>query len=1276
VQVGVINERFETFRVVGAGAMGTVYQAHDLRTGRTVAVKVMRSRAPGHTERFLREGWALAQLHHPAIVRHIDHGVDADGVHYIAMEWLDGNLLSKRLEAGPLSIADTIALMKRLSRALAAIHALGLVHRDVKPSNILLVEDRVTLAKVLDFGVVHSEKDDRITTESGVLIGTPGYLAPEQARSARAVDARADVFAAGCVMFKCLTGRSPFAGDTVHSLLAQTLFAPIPPPGQVRDGVPRALDALACRMLAKSPSDRIRDGVALMTDFDALEDAAGETGGRSDAAGIEDAEHRLIAVLQVGMMGAEDTKTESLTAPQGGPADDVLVPALASRYGGAFELLITGESIITFLAQEAATDLARRAARCALAIHRHEEGLAIGLAMGSARMSAMAMGAVFDRAEQLARLPAAVDRTYVDDTVAALVAGRFLLQHDDLGTWIADERAGVDDVGALLGRKAPFVGRATEMALLRDAWQHCSRTRTGRIVVVTGEPGMGKSRLRREFQRELARASVRSWFGMADPAHGAAPRSPIEHMVRAQVGVFGSELPEAARRLLQTSLSKWVDAQQVERVAIFLGELLGIPPESPTPEPLRAAQQDPRLMGDQVRRAVCDLIDAGCRDHPLVMILDDLHAADRATIELLDEVMRRLRERPVLLVALGRPEVLERFPSLWQHRSPTHVRLSPLASDAARVLVDAVVSAKVPEQDREDLVRHAAGNPFFLEELIRHRESGGVDALPQSLVAMVQSRLERLPPESRRALRAASVFGVSFPVGGLLAVLGHPRADIGPVLASLVDQEVLDEPCEERGSYGFRHALLSEASYEMLTAEDRLQGHRIAAAWLLSAGETNLALVAQHWERAACFVEAGRAFAAAAERARETGALGAAIEHAERGLRVSAHPDLRCDLLSMQAEAHAWRGELDAAVEAASRALAEGTVIRPSSLRAAGVRADSLARLGRSEEATRAIERLLSMPACAELEPQRVTDAYAALGSLLTTSTLSPDRLIDLRAGLDEHAQGVGAAGPGVAAARCRALAWWSLIVTENPEDYLLWSLEAVRQAKAAGDDKRAAEASHDAGFAYVMVGDHASAISILREGAHRADRLGLGRAGATCEHNLGLALARQGQVDEALDVEMRALRAFEAQGYPRFVTACRVYLSEILRVAGRLVDARDAAALAVTEAEPRSDVAMLALAQLAQTQVDLGQLDDARATEQNLRQAPSRPIQEEGEQNRIVRVEVLLASGNHVEARRLIVEACERILAKASRIQDPKVRARFTRRVPANARALRLGGI
>ncbi len=164
--------------------------------------------------------------------------------------------------------------------------------------------------------------------------------------------------------------------------------------------------------------------------------------------------------------------------------------------------------------------------------------------------------------------------------------------------------------------------------------------------------------------------------------------------------------------------------------------------------------------------------------------------------------------------------------------------------------------------------------------------------------------------------------------------------------------------------------------------------------------------------------------------------------------------------------------------------------------------------------------------------------------------------------------------------------------------------------------------------------------------------------------------------MDEALDVELRALRAFETQGYPRFVTACRVYLSEILRVAGRLVEAQDAAALATDEAEAGSDVSMLALAQFAQTQVDLGRVDVAQATERKLQQAPSRPIQEEGEQIRVVRVEVLLASGAHAEARRLLIEACERVLAKASRIQDPEVRKRFTRRVPANARALRLGGV
>jgi len=1267
-----LDNRFRILDRVGSGGMGSVYRAVDTLTGADVAVKVSRDEAPAQTARFLREAQALAALQHPAIVRYVHHGVDALGRAYLVMEWLEGHLLSRRLAVGPLGVAETVALMQRLSHALAAVHARGYVHRDVKPGNVMLVDDRVDRAKLLDFGVAYSEHDGHEETDAGVLIGTPGYLAPEQARLARVVDGRADVFALGCVMFRCLTGKAVFSGDTVASLLAQVLFAPIPLPGQVCEGVPGELDAIAARMLARAPSDRFADGAELAAAFDQLAVAGFRAGARR--AGVDADEHRLMAVLRVGTSWAEETIAEPPGAARASHVDDERARSLAERFGGRYEMLFTGEVVVTFMGEHAATDLARRAVRCALAWRGHDPNRRMALVLGSARVSTLTMGEVFDRVEHLATAVPACPGVRVDDAVASLVAGRFLVHRDEAGAWVAEERAGFDDVGGLFSRKSLFRGRDREMSLLRETLARCVRERVCQAVVVTGEPGMGKSRLRMEFQRSIASDSVQVWFGAADPLRPAAPLLPVERMLRAQVGLFGPEPGPVAWARLQAHLRFYVPAGALERIALFVGEFLGITPPEPIPDALVAACRDPKLMGEQVRRALLDLIQAVCEREPLLLVLDDLHVADTASVELLDEALRRCSTRPLMVLGLGRPEAVSGPSGVpWRVRGAIHVQLRPLPEEAARSLVEQALEAYVNAPMRDEIVARAAGNPFFLEELVRHQAEGSVGGLPRSLVAMVQARLERLAPEVRRVLRGGSVFGSSFCAEGVQAVLGLPERAVLPVLDMLVHEDVLVAAEQRPRVYAFRHALLAEASYEMLTPEDRIQGHRLAASWLKSRPGVDLAVVAEHWQRGSCLGEAARSFAAAAERAREQGALGAAIEHAERGLRCTDAPALTCHLLALQAEAHAWRGELERAVDAARRAHQVLGGPPEAMARSTAVAADSLARLGNIEDAVDAIERLLRLPIPTSLESRRLADACAALGSLLTTSKASRACLDRLRAELDRRVRPEHLDDPAVAAARCRLLAWWSLLVDDDPEQYLLWSLEAVRAAKAAGDLRRAAEASHDAGFAYIMVGDHLAAAATLRDGLTLAERLGLGRAAATCDHNLGLALARTGAISEALDVESRALQAFETQGYPRFVTACRIYLAEILRVAGRTNEALQAASAAVHGAEPGSDVYVLALAQLAQAQLDEGLVHEAQVTERALRVLPALPLQEEGEQIRVVRAQVLLACGEHVEAQQLLAEARARILAKASRIRNPQRREQFMHCIPANARALSL---
>src|SRR6185369_5218253 len=223
--------RFEIERLAGWGGMGDVYRAVDRLRGLPVALKVLHGEdhreSPFAAERFAREAETLAELTHPAIVKYIAHGRTPAGELYLAMEWLDGEDLGARLSRSGLGVAEAVMLATRVAEALGAAHARGVVHRDVKPSNLFLCDGRVDRVKVVDFGIARRDRALG-ATRTGVLLGTPGYMAPEQARGGRELDARADVFALGCVLFECITGRPAFAGEHAMAILARILLEEAP----------------------------------------------------------------------------------------------------------------------------------------------------------------------------------------------------------------------------------------------------------------------------------------------------------------------------------------------------------------------------------------------------------------------------------------------------------------------------------------------------------------------------------------------------------------------------------------------------------------------------------------------------------------------------------------------------------------------------------------------------------------------------------------------------------------------------------------------------------------------------------------------------------------------------------------------------------------------------------------------------------------------------------------------------------------------------------------
>lgn len=262
--------RFTVAEQIGRGGMGTIYRATERATERPIAIKVLRERDPVLVTRFAAEAELLERLDHPGIVAYVAHGVTGAGEPYLAMAWLDGESLAQRLDRGALSVGEAIAVGRRLAAALTHAHAHGIVHRDLKPGNVMLIEGKPDSAMMIDFGIAKDTGGRHGLTHTGQILGTPGYMAPEQALGHATIDARADLFALGALLYECLTGRPPFDGHALLEVLARLLLEDPPRPSDAVPAVPPRLDALVRSLLAKRPEDRLADAAAAEAELVAI----------------------------------------------------------------------------------------------------------------------------------------------------------------------------------------------------------------------------------------------------------------------------------------------------------------------------------------------------------------------------------------------------------------------------------------------------------------------------------------------------------------------------------------------------------------------------------------------------------------------------------------------------------------------------------------------------------------------------------------------------------------------------------------------------------------------------------------------------------------------------------------------------------------------------------------------------------------------------------------------------------------------------------------------
>jgi serine/threonine-protein kinase len=260
--------RYEILAELGKGAMGVVYRANDPLLARTVAIKTVNisldpEEMAEYEARFYQEAKAAGGLNHPNIVTIHDIGKSGNVV-YMAMELLDGSELRSLMSPGePLAAARAVEIAAQVADGLAYAHQSGVVHRDVKPANIMIL--RSGMAKITDFGIARMRQAG-VRTQTGIVLGSPRYMSPEQVSGKRA-DARSDIFALGVILYEMVAGKPPFTGEDVTSVMYQILNTVPPPPSSLNPAVPAMLDFIVAKSLAKTPDDRYQDAAEFARDL-------------------------------------------------------------------------------------------------------------------------------------------------------------------------------------------------------------------------------------------------------------------------------------------------------------------------------------------------------------------------------------------------------------------------------------------------------------------------------------------------------------------------------------------------------------------------------------------------------------------------------------------------------------------------------------------------------------------------------------------------------------------------------------------------------------------------------------------------------------------------------------------------------------------------------------------------------------------------------------------------------------------------------------------------
>jgi len=965
-----IGERIGTYEVleeIGKGGMATVYRARQASVDRDVAIKVIRRAIAGDPEavqRFQREARLIARLEHP----HILPIYDFDGAHdppYLVMRYLESGTLEEVMEQGLLPLDEVAYLLRQVCSALDYGHRQGIVHRDIKPSNIMI--DQQGNAFVTDFGIarIAAEAGGRQITATGAIIGTPDYMSPEQAQGRDDIDARADIYALGAMLYHMLTGDVPFQADTPMNVLMKHIHDPVLPLRDRNPAVPPAAEAVVLKAMAKDREQRYATAVDL---GQALGDALGASSG--DPARLREAASTSI----IRRSGGQRATTGRSTTPSEQNRQVTALYANAAEYAALVDQVAGSEAarramaawreavdgVITsfqgriltasendFLAlwgaEAAREDDAERAVRAGLAIQSTLRSLGAAFLGGEDEALPVSIGvhsgvALLTPSDRPGSISASGSTISLANRVMQNAAGLVLVTHDtyrhvrgvfdvapDLPVRIRGRASPVQTYRILAAKPRAFrvntrgvegvetrmVGREAELKHLQNAFLDAFEDGEAHVVTISGEAGVGKSRLLYEFAEwsELRPERYFVFRGRATPESRHLPFALLRDIFAWRFAIQDDDPPQRVIDKLEQGIA---ELSGDVATAHLLGSLCGYDlSASPHVRPLLSK---PEHIGRQAKNAVLQLFLGLARKENVSLQLEDVHHADDASLDLLNDLFLADAHLKLLAVCVARPTLFDRRPD-WGRGQATHTRidLRPLDKRESRSLVQEILKKvdEVPRSVRDLLVERAEGNPYYLEELVKMliddhvvvRESDerwrveearlGALEVPPTLYGLLEARLDTLLAPEKLTLQRAAVFGRVFydrVLEAMDAVDEVHVADLPGVLQALAKREFVFKR-ETSGfansqEYIFGQAMLRDTIYERLLDRPRRAYHVAAAKWLAERErpEEHLPQIAEHFERGGSARAAADALRAAADHAAARGLYHDAERLYERAL--------------------------------------------------------------------------------------------------------------------------------------------------------------------------------------------------------------------------------------------------------------------------------------------------------------------------------------------------------------------------------------------------------